>query len=243
MNKKIYAIALTIFMVLPVLAATASQSAYGSGPTISLIDTSPGVTQQAHTYWYVKAGGTINLTLYITGITDLWSWKVNVTWDNSMIQLTPTGSVTEGPFLSSNGASTTMFIEQPPTAGDIGELSSTLLVNSSVSGSGALAYIAFTPQTLNITTTIQISDIEVLNTTGTEIATVAPASTTITIRLLGDINGDNVVNMKDIALVARAFGSTISSPNWNPACDLNYDGVVNMKDIALVARAFGTHYP
>jgi|GEM_PF-2130854 hypothetical protein len=244
MNRKMYAIALTIFVVLPLLAAAASQNARAtSGPTISLIDTSPGVTQYAHTYFYVKAGGTINLTLYITSITSLWSWKVNVTWNNAVLQLTPTGSVNEGPFLSSNGASTTMFIEQPPTAGDIGELSSTLLVNSSVSGSGALAYIAFTPQTLGINATIQISDIELLNTTGNEIATVGPVSTTITVRLMGDVNGDNVVNMKDIALVARAFGTTTSSSNWNPACDLNYDGVVNMKDIALVARAFGTHYP
>jgi hypothetical protein len=244
MNKKMYAIALTIFMVLPLLAAAATLNARAtSGPTISLIDTSPGVTQQAHTYFYLRAGGTINLTLYITGITSLWSWKVNVTWNNAILQLTPTGSVTEGPFLSSNGASTTMFIEQPPTAGNIGALYSMLLVNSSVSGSGALAYIAFTPQTLGVNATIQITDIELLNPAGNQIATVGPVSTTITVRLVGDVNGDNLVNMKDIALVARAFGMTTSSPNWNPANDLNYDGVINMKDIALVARAFGTHYP
>jgi hypothetical protein len=243
MNKRIYAVALAIFVVLPLLVAASTHSAQASGPTISLIDTANGVTQQAHTYWYVKAGGTINLTLYITGVTNLWSWKVNVTWDNSMIQLIPLGSVVEGSFLSNNGASNTMFIEQPPTTGNIGELSDTLLVNSSVSGSGALAYIAFTPQSLNITTTIQISNIELLDTSGNQIATVAPVSTTYTIRLQGDPLGLNVVNMKDIALVARHFGLTTSSPNWDPRCDLNYDGIVNMKDIALVARSFGTHYP
>ena len=57
----------------------------------------------------------------------------------------------------------------------------------------------------------------------------------------GDINGDGRVDMKDIALVARAFGSTPTSPNWNPAADINGDGTVNMKDIALVARNFGQH--
>ena len=57
-----------------------------------------------------------------------------------------------------------------------------------------------------------------------------------------DIGDYGIVNMKDIALVARAFGSTPSSPNWNPAADVNGDGVVNMKDVALVARDFGETY-
>jgi len=61
----------------------------------------------------------------------------------------------------------------------------------------------------------------------------------IVVRLVGDVNGDGIVNMKDIALIARAFGSTPTSPNWNPAADLNGDGTVNMKDIALAARYFG----
>ena len=55
-------------------------------------------------------------------------------------------------------------------------------------------------------------------------------------------------NMKDVALVARAFGAdgpnylypgSPASSNWNPACDVNGDNVVNMKDIAIVARHFG----
>jgi hypothetical protein len=87
-----------------------------------------------------------------------------------------------------------------------------------------------------------------INYTLTAVATIPTGSNTlsngtISVRLMGDVNGDGFVNMKDIALVARAFGSHPGSPNWNPACDLNGDGVVNMKDIALVARNFGQHYP
>ena len=61
----------------------------------------------------------------------------------------------------------------------------------------------------------------------------------ITVRLKGDVNGDGRIDLKDIALVARAFGSTPGSPNWNPAADINGDGIVNMKDMALVVRFFG----
>jgi hypothetical protein len=68
--------------------------------------------------------------------------------------------------------------------------------------------------------------------------------------LLGDLNGDGGVNMKDIALAARTYGSHCpnydyqgepASPNWNPNADINNDGVVNMKDIALVVRQFGQY--
>jgi hypothetical protein len=61
----------------------------------------------------------------------------------------------------------------------------------------------------------------------------------ITVRLIGDVNGDGRIDLRDIALVARAFGSTPTSPNWNPAADINGDGKIDLKDIALVARNFG----
>jgi len=68
----------------------------------------------------------------------------------------------------------------------------------------------------------------------------------VIVSIIGDITGlngwpDGTVNMRDIATVARAFGSTQGSPNWNPNADLNGDGTVDMKDIALAVRNFGEH--
>jgi hypothetical protein len=65
----------------------------------------------------------------------------------------------------------------------------------------------------------------------------------VAVTIVGDVNGDFKVDMKDIALVARAFGSKPGSSNWNPNADVNSDGKIDMKDIALVARNFGQHYP
>jgi len=48
-----------------------------------------------------------------------------------------------------------------------------------------------------------------------------------------------IVDMRDVAYVARHFGTNSTSPNWDPAVDVNGDGVVNMKDVAIVARHFG----
>jgi hypothetical protein len=61
----------------------------------------------------------------------------------------------------------------------------------------------------------------------------------VQVRIPGDVNEDSVVNMRDIALVARAFGSNKTSSNWNLYADINGDGVVNMRDVALAARHFG----
>ena len=60
-----------------------------------------------------------------------------------------------------------------------------------------------------------------------------------TVVLLGDINKDYVINMRDIAAEIVLFQTTPSSPNWNPDADIDKDGVVNMRDIAALVQFFG----
>lgn len=57
--------------------------------------------------------------------------------------------------------------------------------------------------------------------------------------LRGDVDGNGICNMIDIATVARAYGSYPGHPNWNPDADLNGDGVVNMTDISTATADFG----
>jgi len=45
--------------------------------------------------------------------------------------------------------------------------------------------------------------------------------------------------MRDLAVLARAFGSYPGASNWNPKADLNQDGVVNMRDAAILLDNFG----
>lgn len=54
-----------------------------------------------------------------------------------------------------------------------------------------------------------------------------------------DLNGDGVVNIIDIAIVARAFGSKPRGPNWNALADLDKNGWINIIDIATVAKDYG----
>ncbi|MCJ7768149.1 thermopsin family protease, partial [Candidatus Bathyarchaeota archaeon] len=61
--------------------------------------------------------------------------------------------------------------------------------------------------------------------------------------ILGDVNSDGRVDMKDVSYVARRFMCTPSDPLWDSAADINGDDKIDMKDISTVARHFGEHYP
>jgi hypothetical protein len=54
-----------------------------------------------------------------------------------------------------------------------------------------------------------------------------------------DMNGDGVVDLKDLFVVAEAFGSVLGDTRWNPQADINGDGAVDVLDVAIVASHFG----
>jgi hypothetical protein len=75
---------------------------------------------------------------------------------------------------------------------------------------------------------------------------------TLTVSILttipGDLNGDRKIDMRDLAIVAKAFGSSPGNPRWNPLADITGsialvpDGKVDMRDISFVAKQFGQSY-
>ena len=66
-----------------------------------------------------------------------------------------------------------------------------------------------------------------------------------------DVNNDGKVDIKDIAIVAQAFGSygpgylgpcSPAHPRWNKACDVwggCGDNKIDIRDLCLVAKYFG----
>lgn len=61
-----------------------------------------------------------------------------------------------------------------------------------------------------------------------------PTEITEPTKLTADVNGDAIVNIQDLVLVASNFGKTGQN-----AADVNNDGIVNIQDLVLVAGAFG----
>jgi len=52
--------------------------------------------------------------------------------------------------------------------------------------------------------------------------------------LVGDLNGDGVVDTADLGILLAAFGSN------DPTADLNNDGIVDTADLGILLAAFGS---
>jgi hypothetical protein len=65
----------------------------------------------------------------------------------------------------------------------------------------------------------------------------------VTVTILGDVNGDFKCEGKDIAIIAKAYGSLIGQPAYVRNADINDDGKIDGKDIAVAAKYYGTRYP
>jgi parallel beta-helix repeat protein len=63
------------------------------------------------------------------------------------------------------------------------------------------------------------------------------------ISVMGDINGDLKVDIKDLVLVIKHYASYPGHPVWNPDADVNNDGKVDIKDLVLVIKHFKESIP
>ena len=61
----------------------------------------------------------------------------------------------------------------------------------------------------------------------------------IAVRLLGDLDGNCVVDIVDIMLVASRWNTTVDDDNYDPAYDLDGDGDIDIVDIMKVAAHWG----
>jgi hypothetical protein len=63
---------------------------------------------------------------------------------------------------------------------------------------------------------------------------------TVTIKLIGDVNGDGKIDIYDIVLAADAYGTTPGDPLWNPDADVAPTfGLVDIFDIVTIGSRYG----
>lgn len=65
------------------------------------------------------------------------------------------------------------------------------------------------------------------------------ARVTFEVHILGDVDANFVVDMRDISAICSAFGTYVGHPLWNPAYDLNNDGKVDFRDVSKACSNFG----
>ena len=57
--------------------------------------------------------------------------------------------------------------------------------------------------------------------------------------LLSDLNNDNIVDQRDMAIFSKAFRSKKGEENYNELCDFNQDQLVDMLDFQMLAKEIG----
>jgi hypothetical protein len=59
----------------------------------------------------------------------------------------------------------------------------------------------------------------------------------------GDINGDGVVDLADLAELLAAYGTFEGHPGYNPAADIDQDGWIGLADLAALLGVYGSECP
>ena len=57
-----------------------------------------------------------------------------------------------------------------------------------------------------------------------------------------DIDGDLTVELSDLVLLTKAYGSKPGDPHWNPIADINSDNVIGLTDLVILAQHYELHY-
>jgi hypothetical protein len=65
----------------------------------------------------------------------------------------------------------------------------------------------------------------------------------VRVNIIGDLNSDDKVDMRDVAIAAHGFGTHFGDLRYKPNADLDDDHDIDMKDIGTTARYFGNTYP
>jgi len=59
------------------------------------------------------------------------------------------------------------------------------------------------------------------------------------VKILGDVNSDDQVDVQDLTELGEAFGTASPSTNWSLECDLNRDELIDVSDLATLGKNYG----
>lgn len=60
--------------------------------------------------------------------------------------------------------------------------------------------------------------------------------------MVGDLNRDMRVDIKDLVIPAACYGSYLGDSNWNSFADVNKDSKIDVRDMAFIAAHYGHTY-
>ena len=171
-------------------------------------------------------GQQMEFNLNITDGEAVAGYQATVQFDDTALRYV---SSANGDFLPANA-----FFVDPVVEGNLVKLNAASLAGET-NGDGTLATLTFEVIAVKASV-LTLSDVLLTNSAGEAIVP-QTENTQITAhnKLKEDINGDDIVNIQDLVLVAGRLGQTGTN-----GADVNGDSVVNIQDLVLVAGALGT---
>ena len=182
----------------------------------------------------VRVGDTFMLHLNSEKVTDLAGWQFGIVFDPTVLEAL---EVSEGDFLKREGGTT--FFRQgriDNAAGKITGLSSALISEKGVSGTGTLLSVTFSAKAAG-ETQVTLRDFEFGSING-KVIPVVPYEIVINVgdQPTWDVNQDGRISILDLILVARRLGETAPA---NSEVDVNDDGIISILDLIIIAQHMG----
>ncbi len=226
-------VVLIVLIILLPATTIAYMTIFPMGASSTVISVQPNKTIVGST------GKNFTVNIDIADANETWAWQYNMTWDPSVLNIT---GMDEGEFLS-QGIYDTSFnysIAINYTQG-WAFIGNTLLKEPTTypNGTGTLALMNFTVLAEG-SSDLTLQDTILIYKDG-----VTPCTHTTEdgqfVLLLGDINRDGIVEIKDLGLLGNAYNSnsTLPSPNWDAECDLDDDGDVDEDDLWILDDNYG----
>jgi hypothetical protein len=158
---------------------------------------------------------------------------------------TNTPTVTNTPGLSTPTATSTPRTptDTPtpsPTPSGYIRVACASLSNATPIASGVVGTFRFQPlATAETSSPLRLMDVKLVNFIGAPI-TPGPVLTSGNVLLAGchDVNGDGIVDLVDLTMLAGGYLSVLGSPNYVAAYDINGDGTIDISDLTLVAAGY-----
>jgi hypothetical protein len=211
--------------------------------------TRPRLEVEPSTYTATTLGEEFTINITVADIVNLYSFEFQLSYNTSLLDAR---RFTVGPFFNPPYRITKQIIDD--AAGLIWLSVESQAPAPSTNGSGTLATIAFiVPMECDVwyqgCVPLECDlhfDLSILKT---DQGVTVPHDITdpllhyVYMPIPGDLDSNAIVNVFDLRIVARAFGSTTGEPNWDLRADLTRDGKINVRDLVLVARNYGRTIP
>ena len=182
----------------------------------------------------VRIGETFTLRINAEKVTDLAGWQFDLTFNPDALEAI---DVNEEGFLKKNGGTT--FFQQGTidnAAGKIVGLTSALISESGVSGTGTLLSVVFSAKAEG-ESQLALRNFQLGSNAGEVIpAGVRDLTITVESKPPWDVNADGQVSVLDLILIARNLGEVVSA---HSRMDVNRDGVISILDLILIAQHLG----